>query len=90
MSATILLHKEVHVTRDEIMTLQEVAEYLKLSERTIYGYAQKDILPGIKIGSAWRFRRSELDKWLEEQRSLTESSASRKKVARQEESHDPE
>jgi len=60
----------------EIMTLQEVAEYLKLSERTIYGYAQRGILPGIKIGSAWRFRKTDLDTWIEKQRKLTEESTS--------------
>ncbi|MCX7826514.1 MAG: helix-turn-helix domain-containing protein [Verrucomicrobiae bacterium] len=60
----------------EIMTLQEVAEYLKLSERTIYGYAQRGVLPGIKIGSAWRFRKTDLDAWIENQRKLTEESTS--------------
>jgi excisionase family DNA binding protein len=58
------------------MTLQEVAEYLKLSERTIYVYAQKGKLPGIKIGAAWRFRRADLDEWIEKQRQLTEQSTS--------------
>jgi excisionase family DNA binding protein len=56
----------------EIMTLQEVAAYLKLAERTVYLYAQRGQLPGIKIGSAWRFRRTDLDAWLDEQRRLTE------------------
>ncbi len=62
---------------DEIMTLQEVAEYLKLSERTIYGYAQKGLVPGIKIGSSWRFRKDDLDAWLENQRKMTEESTSK-------------
>ena len=61
---------------DEIMTLQEVAEYLKLAERTVYGYAQKGILPGIKIGSAWRFRRADIGAWIEKQREMTEKSTS--------------
>jgi excisionase family DNA binding protein len=64
---------------DEIFTLQDVAEYLKLAERTVYGYAQKGILPGIKICSAWRFRKADIDQWLEEQRHITEESTSGKK-----------
>ena len=59
---------------DEILTLKDVAAYLKLAERTVYLYAQTGKIPGIKIGSAWRFRRSEIDQWLDEQRRITESS----------------
>ena len=62
----------------ELMTLQEVAEYLKLSQRTIYGYAQRGVLPGIKIGTAWRFRKADLDAWIETQRRLTEESTARR------------
>lgn len=64
---------------DPIMTLPEVAEYLKLAERTVYGYAQKGIVPGIKIGSAWRFRKADIDAWLEQQRRITQSSTSQRK-----------
>ncbi|MGH8674644.1 MAG: helix-turn-helix domain-containing protein [Burkholderiales bacterium] len=59
---------------EEIFTLQDLSAYLKIAEKTLYGYAQKGILPGIKIGSAWRFRRKDIDAWLEQQRKLTESS----------------
>jgi excisionase family DNA binding protein len=59
---------------DHILTLQELSAYLKIAEKTLYGYAQKGKIPGIKIGSAWRFRRTDIDQWLEEQRKLTESS----------------
>jgi len=59
---------------DDILTLQDLSAYLKIAEKTLYGYAQKGKIPGIKIGSAWRFRRSDIDQWLEEQRRLTESS----------------
>jgi len=62
--------------QDQILTLKEVAAYLKLADRTVYLYAQTGKLPGIKIGSAWRFRRVDIDRWLDEQRTLTESSTS--------------
>lgn len=63
---------------EDIMTLQELADYLKLSDRTIYGYAQKGLLPGIKIGTSWRFRRTDVDYWLEKQRRITEESTSKR------------
>lgn len=49
---------------NSVMTVPEVSEYLRLSESTIYKLAQEGILPGRKIGGAWRFSREGLDKWL--------------------------
>jgi excisionase family DNA binding protein len=68
---------------NDILTLQEVAEYLKLSERTVYGYTQKGLLPGIKIGNSWRFRKTDIDAWLDAQRKLTEQSTSGKEERRE-------
>jgi nitrogen PTS system EIIA component len=53
------------VEQPDIMTLEEVAQYLRVSERTIYDWAQKGDLPGGKIGTVWRFRRADIDKWLD-------------------------
>ncbi len=53
----------------ELMTLPEVAQYLGLAERTIYLWAQQGRLQAFKLGSAWRFRRLEVDGWLETQRT---------------------
>ena len=51
----------------DIMTIREVAEYLKLTEKTAYRLAADGKIPGFKVGGAWRFRRNETDKWLERQ-----------------------
>jgi len=51
---------------DDILTLEEVAKYLKVSERTIYDCAQKGEIPAGKIRTAWRFKKSEIDKWVNE------------------------
>ena len=53
----------------ELMTLPQVAKYLGLAERTIYLWAQQGRIPAFKLGSAWRFRRSAVDGWLETQRT---------------------
>ncbi len=49
----------------EILTAAEVAQLLRVAERTIYDWASKGILPAAKIESIWRFRRSEVTAWLE-------------------------
>lgn len=51
----------------DIMTIREVAEYLRLNEKTTYRYAADGIIPGFKIGGAWRFRRDEIENWTKEQ-----------------------
>lgn len=48
---------------DDIMTLEEVAKYLKLKPQTIYTWAQNNKIPAAKLGKEWRFRRAVIDKW---------------------------
>ena len=48
----------------EILTLEEVAAYLKASKRTVYRLAQEGKIPAFKLGGSWRFRRAELDRWI--------------------------
>jgi excisionase family DNA binding protein len=49
---------------DEILTIAEVAEYLKVTEKTVYGLAQKRQIPGFKVGGQWRFRRTDIATWI--------------------------
>ena len=55
--------------RAHLMSLPDVAAYLGMAERTIYLWAQQGKIPAFKLGTSWRFRRSEIDAWLETQRS---------------------
>ncbi len=48
----------------EILTLDEVAVYLKAGKRTVYRLAAEGKLPAFKLGGTWRFRRSDLDEWI--------------------------
>jgi excisionase family DNA binding protein len=48
----------------EILTLDEVAAYLKAGKRTVYRLAAEGKLPAFKLGGTWRFRRSDLDAWI--------------------------
>jgi excisionase family DNA binding protein len=50
--------------KGEILTLDEVSAYLKAGKRTVYRLAAEGKLPAFKLGGTWRFRRSDLDKWI--------------------------
>lgn len=50
--------------KDEILTLEEVAAYLKAGKRTVYRIAQHGDIPAFKLGGTWCFRRDELDRWI--------------------------
>lgn len=54
---------------DEILTLKEVAQYLKLTEKTAYRLAAEGKLPGFKVGGSWRFKREDILQWIEEQKT---------------------
>ncbi|CAK2057276.1 methylation-associated defense system helix-turn-helix domain-containing protein MAD1 [Vibrio crassostreae] len=54
---------------DQILTLKELAEYLKLAEKTAYRLASEGRLPGFKVGGSWRFKREDLEAWIEESKS---------------------
>ncbi len=49
---------------NQLMTVPEVAKYLRLAEITIYRLAESRDLPGFKAGRKWRFIKSEVDQWL--------------------------
>jgi excisionase family DNA binding protein len=53
-----------------IMTIKEVADYLKVTERTIYRLAAAKQVPAFKVGGSWRFSRSEIDQWIKTQSSM--------------------
>ena len=47
-----------------IMTIGEVADYLKVTERTIYRLAAAKKVPAFKVGGSWRFSRADIDEWI--------------------------
>ena len=53
---------------DSVLTILELADYLKVSKSTLYKLAQEGKLPGQKVGRHWRFRKQAVDRWLEETR----------------------
>ena len=65
--------KSVQKNQDEftILTVPEVAEYLRVSDAKVYRLVRQGRLPVVRIGKAWRFRKDLLDQWLTQ---CTESS----------------
>ena len=47
-----------------IFTLDELAAYLKVGKRTLYRLAAHGDIPAFKVGGTWRFRQSEIDRWI--------------------------
>ena len=55
-----------------ILTIKEVAEYLKVTERTIYRLAAAKKIPAFKVGGTWRFRATDIDGWIADQSKKAE------------------
>ena len=51
----------------EMMTIRELGTYLKMPEKTLYRLAGEGKVPGFKVGASWRFRKSEIDRWIKRQ-----------------------
>lgn len=58
---------------DDILTIEEVAKYLRVSERTVYDWAQKGEIPAGKIGTVWRFKKSEIEKWVNDRLAVNKT-----------------
>lgn len=51
----------------EILTIKQVADYLKVTERTIYRLAGAKKIPAFKVGGTWRFSKADIDAWIKQQ-----------------------
>ncbi len=60
---------------DDVMTIDELAEYLKLSKSTLYKLAQLGKVPGQKVGKHWRFHKDMIDAWLRQGNASTNTRA---------------
>ncbi len=53
-----------------VLTIGELADYLKIPKSTVYKLAQQGKIPGQKIGRHWRFSKQAIDQWLEQTHKL--------------------
>jgi excisionase family DNA binding protein len=62
---------------EKLLTVDEIADYLRVQPSTIYQWTHQEYIPHIKLGGFVRFRVSQIDKWLE---SKTDNGRSKRKV----------
>jgi len=53
---------------EELITLEELSKYLKISKPTLYKMVERGKIPALKIASQWRFKKEDIDGWVEKQR----------------------
>ena len=61
---------------ESFLTTEEVLEYLQVNLRTVYRLIKAGKLPAVRVGRQWRFRKSDIDAWLENQRTRGGKAAS--------------
>ena len=62
------MHSDVRILHmDEIMTIKELAGYIKMNTRTVYKLANDLKIPAVKLSNQWRFKKETIDEWLEAQ-----------------------
>lgn len=62
---------------DPILTLPEVAVLLKVAEKTVYTMAQTGQIPAFKVRGQWRFKRHDIERWIDEQKAVVKGNAAK-------------
>jgi excisionase family DNA binding protein len=70
-------------TQDEVFTIKELSDYLRVHPTTIYRLLRQGRLPGFRVGSNWRFNRAAIEQWELSQASKFPPPASRGRRKRQ-------
>jgi len=61
----------------DVLTIEELADYLKIPKSTLYKLVREGKVPSQKVGRHWRFRKEAIDRWLENTRSDDDETGSR-------------
>ena len=56
-----------HMVNGNLMTIEDLADYLKVTRRTIYDWLKHNKIPALKLVGQWRFKKDKIDDWLEGQ-----------------------
>jgi PTS system nitrogen regulatory IIA component len=65
---------------NELMTIEDLADYLKVTRRTIYDWLKHNKIPAIKLVGQWRFKRDKIDAWIDSSTQLTVNPERRRRV----------
>jgi excisionase family DNA binding protein len=58
----------------DVLTIEELAIYLKIPKSTLYKLAREGKIPANKVGRHWRFQKRSIDRWLERERAIVPGS----------------
>ena len=67
----------------EVMDIRQAADYLGISADTLYKYASENFIPAFKLGNRWRFKKSRLDDWMDQQSGVSPQAEVKEVKARQ-------
>lgn len=67
--------------KKEILTAQEVADYLNIHPLTVHKYAREGKIPAFKIGTDWRFHKKYIEEWIQEKLDYNISGKDRRKIS---------
>jgi len=56
---------------DKLITVEEVAKYLRVKRSTVYEWAKEGKIPAVKVGRLWRFDREETEAWVKSRKRST-------------------
>jgi excisionase family DNA binding protein len=56
---------EERMINSGLMTIEDLADYLKVTRRTIYEWLKENKIPAVKLVGQWRFKRDKIDAWIE-------------------------
>jgi excisionase family DNA binding protein len=59
----------------EVMDIRQASHYLGISTDTLYKYASEGFVPAFKLGNRWRFKKSRLDDWMDQQSNASLASS---------------
>ena len=59
------------IANSGLMTIEDLADYLKVTRRTIYEWLKTNKIPAIKLVGQWRFKRDKIDAWLDHRSTLS-------------------
>jgi excisionase family DNA binding protein len=55
----------------EVMDIRQASTYLGISPDSLYKYASEGFIPAFKLGNRWRFKKSRIDEWMDQQSSAS-------------------
>lgn len=66
----------------EVMNIKQASQYLGVSSDTLYKYVYEEQIPAFKLGNRWKFKKSLLDRWMDEKSAAPEDREKNRRPAR--------